>query len=304
MSHETGRPSGPVQWNGRGRTPPGWLRLRQSLERRFYRGEWPARLGAALGMPLAPRVIQHVIRGPNGLSTGRTLRIAYASDFHAGPTTHPDLLEAACAAMHESRPDVLLLGGDFVSLEARHIETLAGMLSKVSAPLGKYAVLGNHDWWTSPDVIVRQLTLAGVEVLINRNIRLEPPFETVWICGIDDPWGGSPDAESALAGADGTRLVLMHSPSNLLDIGPRRFELALCGHTHGGQIALPGGIPVMVPHGPLCRTYMRGRFDLDSGGVLIVSVGLGCSMLPFRVFAPAEFLLCDFTVPDAATRSP
>jgi hypothetical protein len=247
-------------------------------------------------MPLAPRIGRHTIKLTNGLPAGRTLRIAYASDFHAGPTTHPELLESACAAMDEARPDILLLGGDFVSPDARHIETLAGLLARVTAPLGRYAVLGNHDWWTSPDQIVRHLTMAGVEVLTNRNVRLPPPFDQVWVCGIDDPLLGSPDAETALAGADGTRLVVMHSPSSLLDIGARRFELALCGHTHGGQIALPGGTPIVVPQGPLCRTYSRGRFDLESGGVLLVSVGLGCSLLPFRIFAHPEILLCDVTL--------
>ena len=91
------------------------------------------------------------------------------------------------------------------------------------------------------------LTTAGMDVLINRNVRLPPPFDRVWICGLDDHPGGTPNADAALASAAGVRVVLMHSPSNLLDLGRRRFDLALCGHTHGGQIALPGGIPLVVP---------------------------------------------------------
>ena len=73
------------------------------------------------------------------------LRIAFASDFHAGPTTHPQAISAACRALHDLQPDVLLLGGDFVSLHARYIETLAKALGQIPAPLGRYAVLGNHD---------------------------------------------------------------------------------------------------------------------------------------------------------------
>ena len=284
------------QLNGRARDSRGRLkRYQELLERQLYRSAWPAHLGAAMGMPLAPQIVRHSIQLGDTDPSGRTLRIAYASDFHAGPTTHPALLAEACAMLRTLQPDVLLLGGDFVSYEASHAETLVGLLAEVPAPLGRYAVLGNHDWWSSPDRLVDLLTGAGVEVLINRNVRLPAPFDPVWICGIDDPWAGHPDAETALEGADGIRLVLMHSPSNLVDIGQRRFDLALCGHTHGGQICLPRGTPLVKPHGPLCRSYLRGRFDLDSGGVLIVSVGVGCASLPFRVGARSEILLCELS---------
>jgi predicted MPP superfamily phosphohydrolase len=85
----------------------------------------------------------------------------------------------------------------------------------------------------------------------------------------------------------------MHSPSSLLDIGTQLFDLALCGHTHGGQIALPGGIPIVVPGGALCRRYSRGRFELPGGRTLLVSTGVGLTGLPVRLFADPEILVCD-----------
>jgi predicted MPP superfamily phosphohydrolase len=270
-----------------------WDRWIARLERRLYRNGWAARLGCALGMPISPRVRRHAVELPDGPPADRPLRIAFASDFHAGPTTHPALLAAACAALHDARPDLLLLGGDFVGADAAAVDALTPLLGQVAAPLGRFAVLGNHDWWSSPGPIVNALTRAGVDVLINRNVRLAPPFDRVWICGLDDHSAGAPDAEAALHGAAGIRVVLMHSPSNLLDLGRRRFDLALCGHTHGGQMALPGGIPLVVAEGLLSRKYSRGRYDLDSGGVLIVSVGLGCTLLPFRTFAHPEIMVCD-----------
>ena len=104
-------------------------------------------------------------------------------------------------------------------------------------------MLGNHDWLADPQYIVRRLEEQGIEVLTNRNARLDPPFDQVWICGLDDHWYGRPHADLTFAGAEGARIVLMQSLSGLLDIGEHRFDLALCGHTHGGQIALPGGRP-------------------------------------------------------------
>jgi predicted MPP superfamily phosphohydrolase len=84
----------------------------------------------------------------------------------------------------------------------------------------------------------------------------------------------------------------MHAPSGLLDLGPERFHLALCGHTHGGQIALPGGVPILVPWGALSRQYARGRFELSDGATLIVSVGIGCVVVPFRLFSKPEIVIC------------
>jgi predicted MPP superfamily phosphohydrolase len=169
---------------------------------------------------------------------------------------------------------------------------LAHHLGSIHAPLGKFAVLGNHDRWSGVDPVVRQLEAAGIRVLVTANERLPRPHNEVWICGLDDHSTGWPDAPAALEGADGVRLILMHAPSGLLDLGAERFELALCGHTHGGQLALPGGHPIVVPQGQLSRRYARGRFVMPNGGTLVVSVGVGCVMLPLRTFAQPEVLSC------------
>jgi predicted MPP superfamily phosphohydrolase len=92
----------------------------------------------------------------------------------------------------------------------------------------------------------------------------------------------------------------MHAPSGLLDLGGERFEVALCGHTHGGQIALPGGTPLLVPHGALSRRYARGQFRLAPGQTLVVSVGVGCVVLPLRLFAPPEVVVCRLTASSLA----
>jgi uncharacterized protein len=274
------------------RTQPGFWRWVDRLERLIYRNGWPARLARRLGHRPVVRVAEHAIELSAGVPEARTLTVAFASDFHAGPTTSPELLRQAAEALEAVRPDVLLLGGDFVSLDVGQIDWLAPLLGRIPAPLGRFAVLGNHDHWNGADRIVPALEAAGIEVLTNRNRRLAPPFQNVWICGLDDFVSGVPDATLALSGADGARLVLMHAPGNLRNLDGERFDLALCGHTHGGQLALPGGVPITVAPGPLSRVYSRGRFRLARGGTLIVSVGLGCSTVPFRLNSPPEILLC------------
>ncbi len=238
------------------------------------------------------RTVEHHV-GLSGDATGApSLTVAFASDFHAGVTTDPRVLQRGCEALNLAKPDVLLLGGDFVSLDARHIDWLAPLLAQIPAPLGRFAVLGNHDYWNGAGHVIRGLEAAGIEVLTNRNLRLPPPFQHIWICGLDDFLSGEPDARAAFAGADGARIVLMHAPANLLDLDGERFDLALCGHTHGGQIALPGGTPLHVAVGPLSRDYNRGRFRMEHGGTLVVSVGLGCSTLPIRLNSEPEIILC------------
>jgi predicted MPP superfamily phosphohydrolase len=260
---------------------------------------WPGSLARSLfGVPeIDVRSYEIPLLHP---PAARPLRIAFAADFHAGPTTTPEILEAACKLLASSSPDVLLLGGDFVTLNAHYIDPLIELLGAIHAPLGRFAVLGNHDLWVDFQYIERRLDHAGIHILTNQNSRLAPPFHDVWICGLDDHWSGSPVAESAFAGAEGIRILLMHQPSGLLDLHGERFDLAFCGHTHGGQIALPGGRPIVVPQGMLSRRYAGGRYDIPDGGTLIVSRGVGCTTLPFRLNSVPDIVSCTLT-PSLAT---
>ena len=263
------------------------------MESTLFRGGWAFRLARALGARARVGTTRfRVAVLPPGTPP---LTIAYASDFHAGQTTDPAVLEAACAALRAAAADLLLLGGDFVTHDPAAADALAAELGRIPAPLGRFAVLGNHDWWAGAPRVRTALESAGIPVLTNRCVPLPAPYQAVWICGLDDHWSGRPDPVAATRGADGVRVVLMHAPSGLLDLRDERFDLALCGHTHGGQVALPGGTPLIVPHGALSRRYARGRFDLSGGRTLLVSVGLGCVVLPLRLFARPEIMVCELT---------
>jgi uncharacterized protein len=220
------------------------------------------------------------------------LVLAFASDLHAGPTTHPEIFSDLFNEVIERRPDALLLGGDFVSSKAEHVDALSLGLSRCNPPLGKFAVLGNHDLWTDEQLITRKLNAAGVEVLVNRNVSLAFPFDGVSICGIDDPWTGSADTAKAFKDAKPVRIFLMHSPDGLLLLGGEKYALGLAGHTHGGQIALRDGTPIIGAGGPLSRSHARGRFEVFGNGPLIVSRGIGCSNVPVRINSDPELIIC------------
>ena len=255
-------------------------------------GRWPAHLAELLG--ITPRVhpIHETVTVRSSLGQAERLRIAFGADWHAGPSTSLRTLADAVAAIEVAEPDVVLLGGDFVSLRARHGAMLIPLFRRLVARFPVFAVLGNHDHFAGADEVLGQLEEAGVVPLENRGVALSPPFERVSVVGIDDHMSGTPDAKRAFAGAGDVRILLMHQPSGLLDLDADHYDVAFAGHTHGGQIVVPG-LPVLyVPRGRLSRAFLAGRFDTDRG-VLFVSRGVGCTLLPIRWNARADVLIVD-----------
>jgi len=262
-----------------------------ALDALLLRGVF-ARWSYRYGLHGTLRVSIHDVHLAPEKSLAAPLVVAFASDFHAGPSTHPDLFSVLLDALSRHRPDVLLLGGDYVSCKAEDIDVLVEPLLRVRPALGTYAVLGNHDLWTDHEHITQRLEAAGVDVLVNRNVTLPSPFHPVSICGIDDPWTGYADVPAAFKNAQPIRIFLTHSPDGLLLLDQEQFDVGFAGHTHGGQVALRDGTPILAAGGPLSRAYSRGRFELEGNGPLIVSRGVGCSQLPIRIHADPELVIC------------
>ena len=255
-----------------------------------YRGDWPARFVRALGLQKQVRIRHYRIDASRWPHDCRPLRIAFASDLHAGPTTHPTVLDDAFAILERLAPDVLLLGGDYVFLSADHIHQISDRLARIPRPpLGVFAVMGNHDLWADDRAIVRALESAGARVLVNERVVLPPPFEHVTLVGMDDPWTGKRMPPPFLAD-DLVRVLLVHAPEAMLGLDTSVFDLAMCGHTHGGHIALPGGVPILVP-GPASRRFAHGRYDLP--GTLLVSRGIGSTEVALRLNADPDVLLVE-----------
>jgi predicted MPP superfamily phosphohydrolase len=231
-------------------------------------------------------VVQHRIAA--GRQPRPPLRIGFVSDLHLGPLTPTRLLEAAFARLAEQAPDVLVLGGDYVFLEATaaKAELITRLVAGVPA-VTKMAVLGNHDLWTDHALIERALERGGARVLVNRAQRLPPPHDDVALVGLDDPWTGDPDPDRAFAeaGEAAVRIAVVHAPEGYPFVRDRGAALMLCGHTHGGQIAGPRG-PVVV-HGHLGRKWPAGLYDVD-GLPLFVSRGIGAVEIPLRLYAPPD----------------
>lgn len=251
-----------------------------------------ARLSYHCGLHGRLGVTRYALALPAERRLARPLRLAFASDFHAGPPTHHGMFDDLFRQIDIERPDILALGGDFVSGPAEYASVLLAGLAACHAPLGKFAVFGNHDLSTDDVALGRMLAGAGVQMLVNRNVDLPAPFDKVSLCGLDDPWSGTPDGHATFTDAQATRILLMHAPDGLLLLDGHRFDAAFAGHTHGGQIAMADGTPIIMPKGPLSRPFHYGRFEVEGNGSLMVSRGVGCSGIPVRVNAAPELVIC------------
>ncbi len=249
-----------------------------------------------MGLQRKVQVVRHRVAVGGWPAERSPIRIAFVSDLHAGPTTHPSLFDEAFAQLADAGADLVLLGGDYVFLHAHYIEQIAERLRGLRAPLGIYAVMGNHDLWADDAAIARALGAAGARVLVNERVELAP---NVTLFGMDDPWTGTPPPARLFDDADHVRILLVHAPEAMLLLGEQRFDLAICGHTHGGHVALPGQVPIVVP-GPLSRRYAHGRHEVGHGGTLIVSRGIGSSEVALRTFADPDIVVVDLG-PDERT---
>jgi uncharacterized protein len=213
------------------------------------------------------------------------VKIAQLSDFHCGSHIPPGYLEAAIARTQAEGADAIALTGDFIDRGPKHIEKAARLFHDLKAPLGVFAVLGNHDFSVHNargkrrypglhEAIAAALRSEGVTVLRNQAVRFDREGSGLVIAGIDDLWSQKADPATALAGQcpDTPRIVLAHNPQSVEAFGGQRTDLTLSGHTHGGQINLPGLGRILL--GKRAKRWAAGLYS-HNGGHVYVNKGVG-----------------------------
>ena len=260
---------------------------------------------------------------PRNWPSGLSLKIAAIADIHICEPWMPlSRVEEIVAAANALEPDLIVLLGDFVGGH-RLVNRLgrkipksewAPVLAQLEAPLGRYAVQGNHDWWESWQVQRRRsgptatqlaLEAAGIPVLENDAIRMTKQGHPFWLAGLGDQWAfytrpdgsrrlsrfdfyGVDDLEATLAKVtDEAPIVMMAHEPDIFARVPDRVALTLSGHTHGGQVQFFGYAPV-IPSRYGTR-YLYGHVT-EGDRHLVVSGGLGCSGLPVRFGMPPEIV--------------
>jgi predicted MPP superfamily phosphohydrolase len=197
--------------------------------------------------------------------------------------------------VNAQRADVVVLLGDYVIqgvLGGRFVppEEIAAEFSRLSAPQGVYAVLGNHDWWFDGERVRGALQGAGVHVLENDRVAVEHGGRRVWIAGLADLWTRKVDVARALRDVPAGEPVLlaMHHP-DLFPALPGSVTLTLAGHTHGGQVRLPFFGPPVVPS-RFGQRYASGLV-VEDGRTMFVTSGVGTSIIPVRMGVPPEIVI-------------
>lgn len=215
------------------------------------------------------------------------LRIAFVSDVHSGTFMDARDVARLFERVAEHDPHLVCLGGDLVNSLPDEMLAFREPLRHLAAPLGVWAVPGNHEYVSERDLKTFRdvLSEAGVRVLVNEGERLVHGRASLWLAGVDDHSLGRPDLPLALHGAAPHEpvLLLSHHPDLFVESAAAGVDLTLAGHTHGGQIVLGGRTPLR--HTRL--GYWRGHFRRGDAQ-LYVSRGAGVTILPLRVGAPAE----------------
>jgi predicted MPP superfamily phosphohydrolase len=253
----------------------------------------------ALGFCL---IIYGIFVGPRRLSVKRFreklvaepkawIRVVLMSDFHAGVSRAPAWYERLAIEAQALDPDVLLLGGDYVNGDATRIHDLKAM-SGVTARLGRYFVLGNHDFLDDPGAVRETLRAWGLVDLTNAHTTLRKDGRELQLSALDDHWHGRPSIPPLRASHQMPHLTLAHEPDAVLDFEENDTDLILAGNTHGGQVRLPLIGALMPIPAKLGRKVDRGR-KMIRGIPMIISAGCGESDFGARLFCPPEITVIE-----------
>jgi uncharacterized protein len=293
--------------------------LRRPLSRRFFLKTVMGVLGVtAMGVgkgytnTLSSQIeVERVpIRLKNLPEAFRGFKIAQLSDLHSSPLVDKEHLDHAVDLALAEKPDLIALTGDFIGhtlrtpsnhtheFDPQYLDNLVSALSRAKAPFGTFAVLGNHDFWSGPEVTKRIHqdfeNQADIRVLRNRRVTLTKGEESIQLLGIDDYWHTwNLNKTMRKVPRHSLKILLSHNPDINRQIKPSdNIDLVLSGHTHGGQVAFPF---VGAPFSPTRNhRYLRGLVR-DGDRQTYITRGVGHLVVPIRFNCPPEVTLITLT---------
>lgn len=209
------------------------------------------------------------------------LRVVQVSDIHFSDG-ESEMLGSIIGRVNSLEPEVVVLTGDMVDGSGSDIHELSRLLGNLNAPVGVFAVLGNHEYSQDISGFRAELEEAGVILLVNEAHQIGENDEGLYLVGIDDLLEGTPDLERALAGIspDAQIIMLWHEPDTFDTYSDKRVFLQLSGHSHGGQIGVPILSRFFLPPG--AGKFPDGLYQLGTR-TLYTSTGVGTTTIPARI---------------------
>jgi uncharacterized protein len=224
------------------------------------------------------------------------LRIALIGDIHSGgPFIDEKKLQQIVELTNQQNPDLIVLLGDYMSPNSWHSrrvepEVTAAAMKSLHAPLGVYAVLGNHDWWYNGGKVRRAFEANGIPMLDNEVAEIKWREKSFWLVGLADSWTRPQHISETIAKAPegATMIALTHNPDVFPHL-PQSVPLLVAAHTHGGQVNFPLiGTPIVPSR--FGRKYTAGHV-FENGHHMFVTTGIGTSILPVRFRVTPEIVI-------------
>ena len=224
------------------------------------------------------------------------LRIAHVSDIHINDRLPESYYLEVAERINAQQPDLVFYTGDFVSY-ARFIPKLDHMLSRITAQIGQYAILGNHDYWSDPDAVRNTLTQHNIQWVGQKpaSLSLGDSQGRILISGCEKPWG-APVAELTADTSD-LWLVLSHTPDTIYELSENKPAAVFAGHCHAGQFHIPMIGPIVTPS-HFGRRFIHGHYLVNQTH-LYLTAGIGASSPAFRVYCHPDFFVVDIKKPGA-----
>jgi hypothetical protein len=247
-----------------------------------------AAVGAALALRQRPRVREHEIAIADLPDAFDGYRVAHISDLHCGPFASAARVASWVTHVNRLQANLIAVTGDLIASGNAYVTAVTEALGELRAPDGVFACMGNHDYFTDGEALVRALERGGVSVLRNRGVTLRRAGAALHLAGVDDTWTGRDDLQRALAGRpDGAPVVLLaHDPALFPGAAEREVDLTLSGHTHGGQVALPF-VPRKLNLARFLTPFTAGPYTAGTS-TLYVNRGLGTTGPPVRLAVAPE----------------
>ncbi len=220
-------------------------------------------------------------------------KIVFVSDIHHGDHFSRERLSKLVERINSLGPDIILLGGDFIGKGSHYIKPCFEELKKLEAPLGKYGVLGNHDYYRRGEIVRENMRKAGITVLDNDACWIVYGGGRIKVGGVGDYYHSNQQLEPTIEDAreEDFVILLSHNPDYAEKIRNYKVDIVLSGHTHGGQVTFFGLWAPYIPSG-YGQKYRYGMVETEYTKVYVTS-GVGCTGYPVRLFARPEICVME-----------
>lgn len=230
-------------------------------------------------------------------------RIVFVSDIHHGANLSIDRVKKLVLQINNLQPDIIILGGDYVSREEKYIVPVFAELGKLKSKFGVYAVLGNHDYFVNGDLTKKMLLRNGIKLCNNKSYWIKIQHDRIKIGGVDDPDGSKQEIDSTITDVHKNNfcILISHRPEYMKNMNTQLVDLTLSGHTHGGQVTFLGlwapilpsdnGLWAALTHTKDSQKYSYGLIHPKPTTLGYITSGIGTRSPHLRFFRRPEIVI-------------